>query len=123
MGLNPGYGDHTADATEDRIAHLVNGWQELSNRYFEHSGMTITCVMTEGRALYHSDRGCPKGGEKVIILTGTSNPAFVEPKHIGDYAQLVHIIIDELRNKMEQTTCLLEFQDMYDVQYLRDATI
>lgn len=74
-GVHPGYGENQGGAPEKFTATL----QELSKKVFEERGIYCSFVVNSSKTIYHTEWGCPVGGEDTFSVSTLYNPAFPPP--------------------------------------------
>ena len=120
MGLIPGYG-HANDAVTLvlRRKRLLDAWNEAMDACQNETRFSISCVMTEATVLYPESGGCPVGGEKAIALNGSSNPKYVKPHEFEAFMDAVETVVKQVQERMEQTSCRIEFTPIMRSTYSR----
>lgn len=112
LGVVPGYGhDNVTDSSAVDIAG--NAWQEAAAAVMAASGTYVGAVITPARTVYHTDWGCPVGGEKTVSITGECNPEYTK---IDDYRAAVIETLKQTAIALGQSTtqlCFLEAEFEY----------
>lgn len=120
MGLIPGYGhDNDPDTLSRRRDVLVELWNEAMEACHRDTRFSISCVMTDATVLYPQAGGCPEGGERAIMLTGSSNPKYVKPHEFEAFMAAVERVVRQVQVGMEQTSCRIEFTRILRSVYSR----
>lgn len=94
---------------ENQIEKMINKWQEFAKEFFDQTG-TGTCetgtyvsaIANSGKAIYHTDWGCPDHGERVVTFNCTANPTFI--KDLDKYEEGVLYITKKLKKEFQQHT-------------------
>ena len=60
--LIPNYAD-----TENVVSHL---WQKNALEEYGKSNIYVSAVIKRCYTVYHEERGCPKGGERTVSISG-----------------------------------------------------
>ena len=105
IGTAPGYG---ADASN----HMKEGdfaklYLSCAEEIYEETGVYISALIHEVRALYSPKWGCPTDGEPCYELRGTRNPQFAEKEA---YESALIKLVSMLKDKLQQSTVYLEIQ-------------
>ena len=108
MGVTAGYFHNNEN--ENKEVEFKSEYQRIAGELFSESGVYISAVITSGDVIYHTDWGCPVGGEKVFVIRGERNPLFMEDKN--KYKEVVEQITERLMNKYEQSTCSLTWKEV-----------
>ena len=108
MGVTAGYFHNNEDQIKE--TEFRADYQKIAGDLFNESGIYISAVITSGDVVYHTDWGCPAGGEKVFIIKGERNPLFVEDAE--KYKEIVEEITKRLMSKYEQSTCSLTWREV-----------
>lgn len=108
MGVTTGYFHNNEDQIKE--IEFRADYQKIAGDLFNESGIYISTIITSGDVVYHTDWGCPAGGEKVFIIKGERNPLFVEDAE--KYKNIVEEITKRLMSKYEQTTCSLTWREV-----------
>ena len=108
MGVTAGYFHNNEDSIKE--VEFRADYQRIATNIFSEYGIYISAVITSGDVVYHTDWGCPAGGEKVFIIKGERNPLFIDDKE--KYRKVVEEITSRLMNEYEQTTCSLTWKEV-----------
>jgi len=108
LGVVPGYGhENVTDETAIKIAG--NAWQEAAAAVFSEKNVYVGAVISPARTVYHTDWGCPVGGEVTVSITGECNPEYTK---IDDYKSAVVETLRQAALKLGQSTTQLTFQEV-----------
>ena len=108
MGVTAGYFHNNEDQFKE--VEFRADYQKIAGDLFNESGIYVSAVIATGDVVYHTDWGCPAGGEKVFIIKGERNPIFVEDAE--KYRNVVEEITKKLISKYEQNTCSLTWKEV-----------
>ncbi len=114
VGVNPGY--ELKQQKPMGFAEICTLYQKTAREVFEESGTYISAVCHESRVLYHTEWGCPEGGEYAYTFSGSCNPVFSEKTA---YLEALQQVAQGLRKKLKQATLLLEIVPAH-LEYLKD---
>jgi len=113
LGINPGYGHSNQKVSATEIVGKV--WQEAAAEEMNQNGGTyVGAVIVDSKTVYHTDWGCPKGGEKTALITGECNPEYTS---IEDYKSAVVSTLERCAKKLEQSTTQVRFAEV-ELAYL-----
>jgi hypothetical protein len=116
VGINEGYG-HFNDRTQAReIVAAV--WQKAAAEIFEKNGVYISAVVVDSLTVYHTDWGCPSGGEATANVSGEANPSFVND--FEAWKQAVIEVVKLVKKELKQSTVAVSFQEVEEFVYLTD---
>lgn len=87
---------------EREIEKMIKSWQKYAKEYFDKTGVYVSAIVNEGRAVYNEDWGCPDGGERTLTFNCTRNPKFIEDKY--EYQRGIHYIVANLKKEFNQHT-------------------
>ena len=108
MGVTAGYFHNNEN--QNKELEFKSEYQRIAADIFSECGIYISAVITSGDVVYHTDWGCPVGGEKVFIIKGERNPLFMgDPER---YKLIVEEITTRLMNKYKQSTCSLTWKEV-----------
>lgn len=111
MGISPGFGGEPIADEKSALERVVEEAIAFAGEKKKDFGAEFTFIATIGKACYQHDRGCPKGGESVIILSGERNPLFW--KNQESYAFAWYALTAHLKKFFNQETARLVFEDVY----------
>ena len=114
LGVNEGYGSHTSNAIDAEA--VAEAYKEASAELFSATGVYISASMVESKTLYHTDWGCPVGGEATATFFGSCNPEFTD---VAQYREIVTALAKILKKQFTQSTVTVEFFES-EMVYLAD---
>ena len=117
IGVVAGYG-HNNEVGESAVDIVAKAWQKAAADYFATTGVYPSGVVTPGKVVYHTDWGCPAGGETVAVISGSANPQFTED--MAAWKEAVIAVAKAVKAELQQTTVSIEFQEVEDFVYLSD---
>ena len=118
VGVAEGYFHNLSGVAENALVHKVSElWQKIAKEEFDKSEIYVSAVAQPGSVIYHTQWGCPQGGESVVVLSGSANPTFV--KDLDVWKNVVIELGKKLKKELKQTTLTIEFQET-DLVYLTD---
>lgn len=109
MGLNPSYGDHDKDDDMVQIEDLTDAWTDAMEKVFAEDGILVTCAISPSLTVYPAKLGCPWGGEKTVILSGSSHPKFIPAISFSQYIAAVERVVREVATTMKQESVRIDF--------------
>ncbi len=74
LGVNQGYGH--ANEVKTAVEVVATEWQKAAAKVFSESGVYVGAVVKDSKAVYHTDWGCPIGGEATAEISGSCNPQY-----------------------------------------------
>lgn len=112
LGVNQGYGH----ANEAQSAMEIVGaeWQKAAAEVNSESGVYIGAVIKDSKTVYHTDWGCPVGGEVTAEISGTCNPAYTA---VEAYKTAVVSCLEKCAKALGQSTTQVVFTEG-DIAYL-----
>ena len=113
LGVVPGY-FHNNESEGDKA--FGEKLQEVQKGVYDETGLYISVVWRPAMVSYHTEWGCPNGGEKVYQITGTRNPEFCQDENV--YHKVTELFAKRLMDKFRQSTVTLEWQEV-DLIYLK----
>lgn len=118
IGVVSGYGGPAILEQAAKISPDAMGiaWQKAAAQVMEQSGVYVSATINSSKALYHTDWGCPEGGEPTYTISGSLNPKFGEPTA---WKQAVIDCIKTVKAGFKQLTVTIEFNEV-DQVYLDD---
>lgn len=105
-GVNSGYGH--GNENRDAAATVASVWQQKAAEYFAANGLYVGAVVSPALTVYHTDWGCPQGGEATASIIGVANPEFTK---IEDYKAAVIAVLGEVSKELGQTTAQVAFAE------------
>ncbi len=116
MGVVSGYGHNNADAANITIDTIGQYWQEEAGKVFAACGTYISAVISgANRTVYHTDWGCPIGGEVTFAISGSANPNFVTD--MNAWKDAVLSVAKAMKSRLQQSTVTVEFVEV-EIEYL-----
>jgi len=117
IGVVAGYGHDNTTSTA--AAEIVSAeWQKAAAEIMESTGLYISAVVVDSRTVYHTDWGCPVGGELTATATGSANPAFVQD--MDQWKKAVIAVVKLVKARLQQSTVAVEFEEVSSFVYLTD---
>jgi len=116
IGIVSGYG-HNNESNDSAAAIVAKVWQESAAKIFAETGVYVSATVSESLTVYHTDWGCPVGGEKTATVEGSANPQFVED--VNKWRKIVLKIVKVVKATLQQSTIVVEFSEI-DHVYLAD---
>ncbi len=105
VGVNPGYNhDNEFEGSTHDVARI---WQKIAAGIEDRVGFRLTACIVPSLALYHEGRGCPAGGEEIVIFVGTRNPQ--HSPYRGEWVAAVVEAASAIKAALGQSTASLEF--------------
>ena len=114
VGTSAGYSPEVRERMPEQEVALL--FQRIAAEVMEAGGAYISAVLMPSRVIYHTDWGCPPGGELTYTFSGSCNPAFSEPKA---YRKALDEVARRLKTELSQATLLLEIMPA-ELVYYRD---
>ena len=120
MGLLPSYG-HDNDPVEVSLArdNLARQWEAAMAATEKWTGIMVSAVMSDATVHYPVELGCPKGGESVVVISGSSNPTKIPADRFDDYIDAVEMAVQTVREAMGQNSVRIEFTRIARSTYFR----
>lgn len=112
IGIDPGYFHKNKKFDSIDFYGFLQEFIEIEATKYRY----IPFVVSKSRAIYSMAYGCPYGGEKVYTLTAVLNPKY-ETCTKSEWKDDCIKIIEDLKEKLEQTTVTVTFEDC-DFYYL-----
>lgn len=111
LGVVAGYGHDNTNEPAEKIAG--SAWQTAAAAVMAASGTYVGAVITPSKTVYHTDWGCPVGGEDTVLITGECNPQYTK---LADYKSAVVETLRQTALALSQSTtqiCFLEAEFEY----------
>lgn len=107
-GIKPGYDNlNSKDTDYENIAsHL---WQENAEEEFKKSGIYVSAVVKRSYTVYRESLGCPKDGERTVVITGTCIKETLD--NIALWKKTVLSLAEKLRKQLGQKFITCEFMN------------
>jgi len=117
IGVNAGYGHQ--NETSNPLETATTLWQDVAAEMLSKHSLYVSAVARETKTVYHTDWGCPVGGENTVTFEGSTNPAFVETdEELEKWKQVVLAIASKMKDELNQSTVAVEFIRLEDFHYL-----
>ena len=113
LGVVPGYG-HDNVTSENAIEIAGRAWQESAAEVQKNFYIYVSAVIAPAKTVYHTDWGCPVGGENTVLITGECNPQYTS---LDGYKAAVVETLRMTAEKLGQSTTQLTFQEV-EFKYL-----
>jgi len=115
IGVNEGYGHNNEAQNPTQV--VATEWQKIAAEHFSETGRYISAVISPSVVVYHTEWGCPVGGETTVDISGSANPEFVH--NIEEWRLDVLKVAKELKKVLKQSTLVVEFHEVEDFHYLK----
>ena len=102
---------------EREIEKMIKSWQKHAKEYFDKTGIYVSAIVNEGRAIYNEDWGCPDGGERTLTFNCTRNPKFIEDDNM--YRMGIYYITSNLKKEFKQHTITITKMNA-EIDYITD---
>lgn len=102
---NYDYNPNVPARTPTEIVGLV--WQEEAKKQFDITGIYAGANIWEGKTVYHTEWGCPNGGEVTVQISGEANPRFIENMDL--FKNVVLTVLENCAQILGQTTTQITF--------------
>lgn len=120
MGLLPSYGhDNDQEAVQEAREFLATEWNRAMEFTLGQTDILVTAVLSDATAIYPASLGCPRGGESVVVLSGSSNPTKITADQFGAYIEAVEATVQLVRKTMRQNSVRIEFTAIGRSTYFR----
>lgn len=106
LGVNQGYGH--ANAEKSALQIVSEEWQKAAAEVMASGGVYIGAVVKDSRTVYHTDWGCPVGGEVTAEISGTCNPEYTA---VEAYKSAVIAVLEKCAKTLGQSTTQVVFTD------------
>jgi len=117
FGIVPGYGHDNMGADMAPECAVAHAWRESLEAEFAASGILVGAAVTSGRVVYPTAFGCPADGEVVAVVSGNSNPKFVETGKLGEFKNAVTRVARATRERLKQSRVQLTFSEVSGFVY------
>ena len=104
LGVNQGYGH--ANELASAIEVVAKEWQKAAAEVYSESGVYVGAVIQDSKTVYHTDWGCPVGGEITATISGEVNPLYTD---INQYKDAVITVLEKVAVALKQSTTQLFF--------------
>jgi hypothetical protein len=106
LGVNSGYGH--ANETQSAMQVVGAEWQKAAAEVSSESGVYVGAVIKDSRTVYHTDWGCPVGGEVTAEISGVCNPEYTA---VEAYKEVVVKVLEKCAIALGQSTTQVVFTD------------
>lgn len=106
LGINQGYGHVNENNSTVQIVGVE--WQKAAAEIFSENGIYVGAVIKDSKTIYHTDWGCPKGGEATAEIFGTCNPNFTA---VEEYKEAVIKCLRKCAIVLGQSTTQVVFME------------
>lgn len=119
IGIVSGYQGQECLQVADSIPKDAIGkaWQKAAAKVMEDTGIYVSATISQSKALYATDWGCPIGGEPTFTISGSRNPEFCKDDESWQEATLT--VIRLVKDAFQQSTVAVEFQKA-SLLYIKD---
>jgi hypothetical protein len=107
LGINSGYGHSNQKKSATEVVGQI--WQECAAEEYQASGVYVSVVVSDSKTIYHTDWGCPVGGEVTALITGECNPQYTS---VEVYKGAVIRVIERCAKKLGQSTTQVRFSEV-----------
>ena len=105
---------------ESQVQKMICKWQEYAKEYYNKTDVYVSAIAIEGKAIYNTEWGCPKGGERTLTFNCTLNPRFINSAEV--YGEGIKYIVGKLKKFFNQHTITITiFSDNVYITYYTDA--
>lgn len=115
VGVVEGYKNQNIHTNQDTMEIVSNVWQEKAKTVYEETGIYVSAIVNGSKAIYHTDWGCPVGGENIANITGDCNPQFV---NIDSYKESVIKVLKLVKDELKQSTVQVSFSQV-ELHYIQ----
>lgn len=112
LGVNQGYGH--ANQNDTAMDIVGRTWQAAAAEVHSESGVYVGAVVKDSKTVYHTDWGCPVGGEVTAEISGVCNPEYTA---IEAYKSAVIKTLEKCAKQLGQSTTQVVFTES-DFVYL-----
>ena len=116
IGVVAGYNTSNRTKPEEAASIIAKVWQEEAAKRMEKSEIYISAIIAPAAAVYHTDWGCPVGGEAVATVTATRNPEFVSDDKL--WREEFVKVTNSVKERLEQATVTIELKEI-EILYLK----
>ncbi|WP_108670610.1 hypothetical protein [Peribacillus acanthi] len=107
LGVNKGYGENIE---KNPLLKASTGWQRIAAQVYKESGIYISAIANESKAIYHTEWDCPVGGEDTVTFTTSANREYVNS--LEAWKDAVLTVTKRLKEEFEQYTVTVEFESI-----------
>jgi hypothetical protein len=95
------------------MADFGRVWQEAAANTMATTGIYVSGVVQASACLYHTDWGCPVGGEPTFTVEGSRNPQFCPDESV--WVEAVLAVVSAVKQHYQQSTVTVEFSEVKQV--------
>ena len=106
LGVNQGYAH--ANELETAVEAVAKEWQKAAAVVFSKSGVYVGAVVKDSKTVYHTEWGCPVGGEVTAEISGVCNPEYTA---VEAYRQAVVATLEKCAVALGQSTTQVVFTE------------
>lgn len=106
LGVNPGYGH--ANEKQSTVEVVAKEWQKAAAQVFQEDGIYVGAVVKDSKTVYHTDWGCPEGGEATAEISGVCNPEYTD---VNQYKKAVVKTLEICATVLKQSTTQVVFNE------------
>ena len=106
LGVNQGYGH--SNEVKTTVEVVATEWQKAAAKVFSECGVYVGAVIKDSKTVYHTDWGCPVGGEATAEISGVCNPEYTA---LPAYKEAVVKCLEECAIALEQSTTQVVFTE------------
>ena len=106
LGVNQGYAH--ANELETAVEAVAKEWQKAAALVLSESGVYVGAVIKDSKTVYHTDWGCPVGGEVTAEISGVCNPEYTA---VAAYKEAVVKCLGECAVVLGQSTTQVVFNE------------
>jgi len=106
LGINSGYGH--ANENESTMQVVGREWQKAAAEVLAESKIYVGAVIKDSRTVYHTDWGCPVGGEVTAEISGVCNPEYTA---VEAYKEAVVKTLEKCAVALGQSTTQVVFNE------------
>lgn len=99
IGVCPGYGHDNQGGAPELFTKTL---QDICKEVFDETGTYCSFVVTSAKTIYHTEWGCPVGGEKTFNVSTLCNPIYMP--YLEKFRMIAHIILKRLKVELKQST-------------------
>ena len=116
IGIVAGYSGNKMLRAAKKVAPdaMAKAWQKAAAEVQQDTGVYVSAVIYDTWALYHTDWGCPHGGEPTHTIEGSLNPKFGEET---SWREAVIAVVKKVKEAFKQSTVTVVFSEV-DQEYL-----
>lgn len=107
-GIKAGYKNLKA-GEKDKENIVANLWQKNAKEEFEVTGIYVSAVIKRSYTVYNEDFGCPKGGERTVVITGVAYDEYAY--NIENWKNTVIVLAKKLKSQLKQEKISCEFME------------